>query len=74
MDGSNGRQMPTGYGLPANDLRDSDPDVQGMVGLQENRAAFAAHRHDLQSPTSAYSTGEYALAAFPVFPVETDLL
>jgi hypothetical protein len=63
MDGSNGRQMPTGYGLPANDVRESDPDVQGMVGLQENRAAFASNRHELQSPTSAYS-GEYALPVY----------
>jgi hypothetical protein len=56
--------MPTGYGLPANDIRESDPDVQGMVDLQENRVAFASNQHELQSPTGAYG-GEYVTPVYP---------
>jgi hypothetical protein len=65
MEGSSGRPMPASYDLPANGLRGSDSDVQGMVGLQENRAAFPSTRRDLQSPTSLYSPEEYALSTFP---------
>ena len=59
---SSGKPMDasTGYGLPANNLQGHDSDVQGMVGLQQNRAAYGANRRDLQSPTSACSREEYA--------------
>ena len=35
--------------------QNSDTDVQGMVGLQQNRQASPAMREPLQSPTSVYS-------------------
>ena len=63
MDGSSGRQMgtPTGYGTAVNHLEGQDADVQGMVGLQQNRGAYAANRRDPQGITSAYGPDEYAL-------------
>jgi hypothetical protein len=60
MDASTARPIEGGYGLASNHLQSQDPDVQGMVGLQQNRAAFASNGRDLQSPTSAYSPDEYA--------------
>lgn len=52
MDASTGSSShpPSGYGPPENRVRESDDDVQGMVGLQQNRQAELA-----QSPTSMYS-------------------
>lgn len=65
--------MPTGYGLPSNDIRDSDPDVQGMVGLQENRMAFTGNGPNLQSPTSAYSAEEYVHSGFQSLAAEANM-
>lgn len=59
MDGSTARPIEGGYGPASNHLQNQDPDVQGMVGLQQNRIAFASNGRDPQSPTSAYSQHEY---------------
>ena len=63
LDESSGRPVvaPTGYGAPVHQLEGHDSDVQGMVGLQQNRGAYAANQRDLQSSNSAYSPQEYAL-------------
>ena len=52
MDASTGSSShtPSGYGPPGNRVRESDDDVQGMVGLQQNRQGG-----EPQSPTSMYS-------------------
>jgi hypothetical protein len=72
IDGSIGRSMATGYGLPANDLRGNDPDVRGMVGLQENRAAYTSNQQESQSPTSVYPPEEYAFLTFQGFGREAN--
>ena len=47
-------------------LRDSDSDVQGLVGLQQNRIG-SPHRENPISPTSAYSNeAEYAPFILPL--------
>ena len=63
MDASGGRQNqpPMGYAAPNNQLRGSDADVQGMVGLQQNREAFGSNQQNIQSPSSDYGPEEYVL-------------
>jgi hypothetical protein len=42
-----------------NQLRDSDADVAGMVGLQQDRAMVGGGRDTVLSEGSRYSTDEY---------------
>ena len=46
------------YGPQGNQIRDSDADVQGMVGLQQSRQDFPREQGNILSPTSAYSPEE----------------
>ena len=55
MDASTGSPSQTPRFGPMHQLRDSDSDVQGFVGLQRNKGAL--------SPTSLYSSNEYVANA-----------
>ena len=48
---------PTGFGTQFGNLRDSDGDVAGMVGLQQQRNLM--QRETVTSETSRYSSDEY---------------
>jgi hypothetical protein len=65
MDGSTARSTEDGYDPASNHLQSQDPDVQGMVSLQQNRAAFASNGRDPPSPTGAYGPHEYAFPNGP---------
>lgn len=58
MDAQTGRSsetLPSGFGPPGNRVRASDDDVQGMVGLQQQRQDSSER---IRSPTSMYSQQE----------------
>lgn len=58
MDSQTGRSsetLPSGFGPPGNRIRASDDDVQGMVGLQQQRQDSS---DKVRSPTSLYSQQE----------------
>ncbi len=63
MDASVGRhnRPPMGYAAPNEQLRGSDADVQGMVGLQQNREAYGSNQQNATSPSSEYGPEEYVL-------------
>ncbi|KAI9751893.1 MAG: hypothetical protein M4579_005850 [Chaenotheca gracillima] len=64
MDATTGSPSPSlNPPAPYNQLRDSDADVRGMVGLQQNRQG-SPMRHDSTGMTtsSVYSNGEYVPA------------
>lgn len=62
MDATTGSPSHTPIPFQPMQLRDSDSDVQGLVGLQRQRE----HRESPMSLTSAYSSQEYSiLIPFP---------
>jgi hypothetical protein len=60
MDAATGSPQlaPTGFGNQFGGIRDSDGDVAGMVGLQQQRAGFGRHE-TVMSDGSRYSGDEY---------------
>ena len=61
MDASTGRSsdLPSAYGPPGNRVRASDDEIQGMIGLQQQRQnSPSGRRPGIQSPTSMYSQAE----------------
>lgn len=71
MDAQTGRSSETlpGFGPPGNRIRASDDDVQGMVGLQQQRQDTLER---VRSPTSLYSQQEYVF--YPFSPSLADLV
>ena len=56
MDANTGSPQPTPGYPPGHPLRESDSDMQGMIGLQQRRMGSPLRGDDsTMSPTSAYS-------------------